>query len=140
MKFSEMPYQRPDVAALKEEMTALTERLKTAEDYASARAAFLEMDKRSRNVDTLVTLVSIRNSIDTRDKFYDEEMQFWNGAMPELEEYAQLWTEALLQSPFRPDFEAEFGKIIFTNAEISAKTFSPEIIAAAAGKRARESV
>lgn len=128
MKFSEMPYARPDLEALKAELTALTERLKTAEDYSAARAAFLEMDRRRRNVETLVTLVSIRNSIDTRDKFYDEEMQYWNGAMPELEEYMQLWTEALLKSPFRADFERDYGKIIFTNAELSAKTFSPEII------------
>ena len=123
-----MPYARPDLEALKAELTAITGRLKTAEDYSAARTAFLEMDKCRRNFETLITLVSIRNSIDTRDKFYDEEMQYWNGAMPELEEYLQLWTEALLKSRFRTDFEREYGKIIFTNAELRAKTFSPEII------------
>ena len=128
MKFSDMPYARPDVAALKEEMTALTQRLQEAKDYPAARAAFLEMDSLSRRAETQITLASIRHSIDTRDKFYDDEMQFWNGVLPELEEYSQLWTEALLKSAFRPDFEAEYGKIIFTNAELSAKTFSPEII------------
>ena len=123
-----MPYKRPDLETLKAQITALTERLKSAEDYAAARAAFLEMDTLRRHVGTQTTLVSIRHSIDTRDPFYDDEMQYWNGAMPELEEYQQLWTAALLESAFRTDFETEFGKIIFTNAEISAKTFSPEII------------
>lgn len=40
MKFSEMPYERPDMSALKEQFTALTERLQNAPDYAAARAAF----------------------------------------------------------------------------------------------------
>ena len=128
MKFSEMPYQRPDLETLKAEITALIARLDKAAGYAEAREAFLEMDQLRRHAETQITLVSIRNSIDTRDKFYDEEMEYWNNAAPELEEYIQSWTDALLRSPFRPEFEAEFGKIIFTNAEISAKTFSPEII------------
>ena len=41
MKFSEMKYERPDLAAVKDELHALTERLKAARDYAEAREAFL---------------------------------------------------------------------------------------------------
>ena len=39
MKFSEMPYERPDMSTLKEQFAALTERLQNAPDYAAARAA-----------------------------------------------------------------------------------------------------
>ena len=77
---------------------------------------------------TQTTLASIRHSIDTRDKFYEDEMNFWNAEIPELQAYVQQWTEALLESPFRPDFSKEFGEIIFTNAELDRKSFSPEII------------
>ena len=48
--------------------------------------------------------------------------------MPELEEYLQQWTMAMLESPFRPDFSKEYGDLMFVNAEISLKAFSPEII------------
>ena len=48
--------------------------------------------------------------------------------MPELQEYMQNWTMAMLASPFRPDFSAEYGDLMFVNAEIELKTFSPEII------------
>ena len=34
----------------------------------------------------------------------------------------------MLASPFRADFERDYGRIIFLNAEIDLKTFSPEII------------
>ncbi len=128
LKFSEMPYERPDVEALKAQMTALTERLKNAGDYGSAKAVFLEWEKLEKHADTLGTLVSIRHSIDTRDEFYDAEETFWNGAWPEVREYMQNWLDAMLDSPFRPDFEAEFGGPYFLNAEIARKSFSPEII------------
>ena len=123
-----MQYTRPDLEAVKSEITALIGALNGAEDYAAAREAFLAMDKLNRRVQTQITLVSIRHSIDTRDEFYDAEQTYWNGKLPELEEYTQQWTDALLKTPFRKEFAAEYGEIIFTNAEIQRKTFSPEII------------
>ncbi len=128
MKFKEMPYARPDVEALKTELTALTERLRAAKDYAAARAAYLEMETLSKHMQTQAVLCSVRHSIDTRDAFYDAEEKFWNATEPELQVYTQAWTKALLESPFRADFAAEYGEIQFVNAEIQLKTFSPEII------------
>ncbi|MBQ4425973.1 MAG: M3 family oligoendopeptidase [Lachnospiraceae bacterium] len=128
MKFSEMPYKRPDPEAVKSELAALTERLKNAADYAEARAVFLEKEEKEKEVDTMGTLAYVRHSIDTRDEFYDEEIEFWDEVGPEFEEYEQAWIDAMLESPFRKDFEAEYGDLLFVNAEIAKKTFSPEII------------
>ena len=128
MKFSEMPYSRPDAEALKAELTSLTQRLKGAADYESAREAFIEKDKLSRHLDTMGSLANIRHSVDTRDAFYDEEVKFFNKAYPELEEYMQNWSAAMLESPYREDFSREFGDLMFVNAEIALKAFSPEII------------
>ena len=128
MKFSEMQYARPDFEQLKASAAALTERLKGAASYEEAKAAFLEKEAFSKHLNTAVTLVSIRHSIDTRDEFYDGEMKFWNAAGPELQEYEQAWTTAMLESPFRKEFEAEYGDLMFVNAEMQLKTFSPEII------------
>lgn len=128
MKFSEMLYQRPDLEQLKQQLTDLTNRLSAAQCYEEAKQIFLEKEACEKHFSTMATLANIRHTIDTRDSFYDSEMQFWNGAMPELEEYAQAWTMAMLHSPFRPEFSAEYGDLMFKNAEISLKTFSPEII------------
>ena len=128
MKFREMPYERPDLEALKTKYAEFTERLKAAADYSEAKAVFLEMETFDKHVNTLANICSIRHSIDPRDKFYDEEEQFWNAAGPELQEYEQRWTAALLASPFRADFVRDFGEVMFLNAEIALKTFSPEII------------
>ena len=128
MKFTEMPYTRPDMEAVKANAIAYTARLREAPDYATAKAVFLEYQKAQKHLMTLTTLAEVRNSIDTRDEFYDAEVKYINAAMPEVQEYAQGFTAALLTSPFRADFEAEYGDLMFVNAEIALKSFSPEII------------
>ncbi len=128
MKFSEMPYERPALDDMINKVKELTEALKAATSYEEARKVFIEMDQETRHVMTQSTLASIRHSIDTRVEFYKEEYKYWNQAMPQLQEYLQQWTLTLMQSPFRKEFEEEFGAILFTNAELQLKSFSPEII------------
>ena len=128
MKFKDMPYQRPDVEAAKQWLAAQTEKLKAASSYEEAKALFLEVEEESKHLETMAVLVSTRHSIDTRDEFYDAEEKFIDNAMPEFQQYQQAWTMALLESPYRADFAAEYGDLMFVNAEIQLKTFSPEII------------
>ena len=64
MKFSEMPYSRPDAEGIKKQIAALTERLKAAKTYEEAKAVFLENEELGSHVNTLGTLVSIRHSIE----------------------------------------------------------------------------
>ena len=128
MKFSQMPYERPDLEAVKAQLNEFNERLAKAESYESAKAVFLERETYEKHADTMESLVSIRHSIDTRDEFYDEEMKFWNTSGPVLEEYRQEWNKAMLESPFRPQFEEEYGNVMFIKAEMAKKTFAPEII------------
>ena len=128
MKFSQMVYERPDLEKIKQQLTELTDSLEKAESYEEAKKVFLEEDVFCRHVETLSTLANIRHTIDTRDLFYDEEMNFWNGAEPVLKEYLQKWNETLLNSRFRPEFEKEYGTLMFVKTEMELKTISPEII------------
>ena len=128
MKFSEMTYTRPDPEAVKKTLADLTERLKNAKSYEEAKALFLEKEEEEKVVGTMGTLASVRHSIDTRDAFYEEENNFWDSFGPEIAEYEHEWTEAMLASPFRKDFAEEYGDLMFVNAELDQKAFSPEII------------
>ena len=128
MKFKEMQYERISVESIAEAEKRLTQALREAKSFAEAEAAFLEEDQLSRHISTMSALANIRHSIDTEDKFYDAEESYWNNAWPQIQEYSQAWTEALLASPFRTEFEKKYGSIIFKNAELALKTFSPEII------------
>ncbi len=128
MKFSEMPYTRPDIEGAKAKLAELTAALTAASDFEAADKLFLEMEKESAEIETLISIANIRHDIDTNDEFYDKEVEYLDAALPELQEYTQKWTLALLASPFRADFEAKYGSLMFVNAEMALKTFSPEII------------
>ena len=128
MTFSQMPYQRLDTEELKKDLETLVNSLREAKDYSRARELFMEKERLLKHISTQSTLAQIRHDIDTRDAFYEEESRFWNQAMPELEEYFQAWTLAMLESPLRAEFTEEFGDLMFINAEIALKTFSPDII------------
>ena len=128
MKFKEMKYIRPDVDVVKAEMDSVIERFQAAEDYKHARDAFLDMEKIAAHASSMFNLASIRHSIDTRDEFYDQENDYMDEKSPELAEYEVKWKQALLDSPFRKDFEEEYGEISFINAELQARSFKPELI------------
>ena len=128
MKFKDMPYERISVESIKEEMKALIQKLKEAKDFEEAEALFLENEKLQGHVFTMCNLALVRHSINTEDKFYDEEQNYWNNAYPQIQEFNQEWTKALLESPFKDNFAKKYGNIMFLNAEIDLKTFSPEII------------
>ncbi|MBQ1292186.1 MAG: M3 family oligoendopeptidase [Lachnospiraceae bacterium] len=129
MKFKEMPYTRPDLKQVTDRMEEMTKALAEASSYEEARAVFLKWDEEERHLDTMQELATIRHTIDTRDPFYDAEDTWWNNASPQIQEYAQKWLDELLKSPYRQQLSEEFGDLVFINAEIARKCFSPEIIA-----------
>ena len=88
-KFTEMKYERPDFDALKEAIKEYTKKFSEAKDYAEAKAVFLEKEECEKHINSQFTIASIRNSIDTRDEFYDAEMKVWYAVIPEIEEYMQ---------------------------------------------------
>ncbi|MBR1763191.1 MAG: M3 family oligoendopeptidase [Eubacterium sp.] len=128
MKFSEFEYKRPNKDEIIESVKKLTKKLEEAVSYNEAKAVFLEYQELAKKFETLSNLATVRHSIDTRDEYYDNEVKFWNAAFPEIQEYLQLWTNAMLKSKFKEDFAEEYGDIVFINAEIELKTFSPKII------------
>ncbi len=128
MKFSEMPYERPDIDALKEKITSLTEIMENAADFSEADAVFREINGVETYIETVNAIVYIRHTVDTLNAYYDREQKFIDENMPVLVEYMQKMTLALMKSPFRADFEKKYGELLFTKAEMETKTFSPKII------------
>ena len=128
MKFKDMPYERPNPNEVKAKIAEFIEREKAASNYEEAKAVFLEQEKEAKHIMTMANLASIRNSINTKDAFYEEEQSFWDQFEPEIQEYMMKWNDVLLESPFRKDFEEEYGEIVSLNAEIAKRAFTPEMV------------
>lgn len=128
MKFSEMPYVRPDMDKVKAELNACAEKIRTADSVEAQIAAFDEASELSKDLMTTGSIAYVRNTINTADKYYDTEREFFDQAGPELEESLQAINIALLDSPYRKELEAHYGSLLFKNLEISRRSFKPELI------------
>ena len=128
MKFSEMPYVRPDMDKVKAELNACAVKIRTADSVEAQIAAFDEASELSKDLMTTGSIAYVRNTINTADKFYDAEREFFDQAGPELEESLQAINIALLDSPYRKELETHYGSLLFKNLEISRRSFKPELI------------
>ena len=128
MKFSEFQYTRPDLSAVRARCEEICAKIEAACCAQAQISAYDEFEALRREVETDLTIAYVRHSIDTRDEFYDQENEFSDEAGPQLEEMFQKINLALLGSKFRPELEEHFGKLLFTNMEISVRTFKPEIL------------
>ena len=128
MKFTEMPYERPDLEGFKETSNRLLERITSAASAQEQIDAYLEFEKLEKAVNTACSLAYVRHTINTKDAFYDGENSYVDEISPALQEKSQKINLALLASPFRPALEERFGKLLFTNLEISVRAMKPEIM------------
>ncbi len=132
MKFSEMPYTRPDINILKQELCSVKDMILTAPDAATAAAAYKKAEALSMEYSTAASLCSVRHTIDTRDEFYEAENDFFDENGPVVSELLNGINRALLSSPFRCELEKELGELLFVNTEIAVRSFSSEIVELAA--------
>lgn len=128
MKFSQMPYTRPDLTELKVQVERTVARMDAATTAQEQLDAYYAYEKVSNSVLTMVNIAHIRHTIDTRDPFYAAEQDWVDGMMPQLKALEQQIGQALLRSPFRKELGAALGDILFTNMEIAVRSFKPELM------------
>ena len=128
MKFQDMPYERPDIEKVKQELLDLNKAMFNARSSQDAEQIFLAKDRLEKHVMTMNQLAQIRQDINTNDEFYVNEVRFWNKALPELEEVLAKFNETLVFSLFRVGLSKKYGSIVFENAELDMKAFTPELV------------
>lgn len=128
MKFSEMPYSRPDVEGLKAKLNEIAKRIENATSAEEQITAYDESAALDRDFMTAGSIAYVRNTINTADAFYDGEREYLDEVMPELEGVAHKVASALLDSSFRKELEEHYGTLIFKNKEIARRSFKPELI------------
>ena len=128
MKVSEMPYKRITVEEVKEQAEKIIEKIKAAKSAEDLKAARDEYNKISEDVETACALANCRFTLNTRDEFYNGEMDYYDNAMPLLAEIENEYKKAVLDSPHRAEAEKLINPRVFKGFEMSLKTFSPEVI------------
>ena len=83
-KFSTLEYKRPDLEARRTQLAQWKAAVQHAEDYAALRALMLEIDRETCELFTQYSIAHIRHTLDTRDEFYEAEIQYLQDTLPTL--------------------------------------------------------
>lgn len=128
MKFKDYKYTRPDMEKVEEAFDEALAIFKAASSAEAQIQAIKEINRIRNGFESLVELVQIRHSVDTTDKFYEDENNYMDEVSPHAEALINKYYEALVTSPYKDAIKKEFGEQIFKIADMILKTFKPEII------------
>lgn len=128
MSFKDFKYTRPDYEKIKEQLMGMIDKIKNAESADEVKGIIDNINVVRNTIETMATLASIRHTIDTNDKFYDEERNYWDEYSPHYESLNAEFYKAIVDSKFRPELEKEYGSQFFKIAEYNLKSFDSKII------------
>ncbi|MFS0861819.1 M3 family oligoendopeptidase [Fredinandcohnia sp. 179-A 10B2 NHS] len=128
MNFNDYQYVRPNMDEVNQTFNEALERFKNAENPADQDQAMKDIIAIQRRVDTAFNLCYVRHTIDTNDEFYKQEQDYLDEIQPLVQGLTTSYYEALVNSKFRVELEAKWGKHLFNFADTQLKTFSPEVV------------
>ncbi|MBO4679928.1 MAG: M3 family oligoendopeptidase [Lachnospiraceae bacterium] len=128
MKFSQMPYERADFDKLREELVKLTEEMKNAKSGKEAFEINQKVTKAFEHAHTMSTICHIRHDIDTADKFYETEQEYYDEMWPTMNEVNVEYKKALFNCPYRDYLVEKLGPVTFKNMELEMRSFTPEMV------------
>ncbi len=126
--FDTIQYLRPDVAAVEAEIKKLTVQVQNATCYAQVKEAILASDKATEEMETMITVAHIRNTLNTTDAFYEEEMAWIQQTLPVARMTFAAFTKALAESPFAAEIDADLGPEYLTACRRELASFNEKLV------------
>lgn len=128
MLFSEITYQRPDLTHYEETFQQANQQFAEAADYPAAKKALEKLNHLRGEMAKNMKLAYIRHSIDTKDRFYRAENDFWDHHAPLVDQIHNHFYASLLASSFRKQLEADFPATLFLFAEDQLRLLDDSVI------------
>src|SRR5438552_2125802 len=128
MKFSEMAYQRPDLEKVENDFNELLAKFDSAKNAGEQTEILSRINELKNEFSTYASIASVRNSIDTTNKFYEAEQEFFDSNEPIIKDLHIRFYKALGSSRFKDELQKQFGNQLFKLADVSLKTFDTSII------------
>src|SRR5258708_21755432 len=98
MKFSEIKYERPDLDSLKIRIGNLLNQFKSASDSEEQYQIFEAIYRERAHFETMSNVASVRHTIDTSVKYYEEEQKFFDLNYPAYQDLVTQFYKALIAS------------------------------------------
>ena len=112
MKFSEMPYQRPDLDAVLTGCADLAARLAAAADGEELVRLYREENDFLAHYRTAQVLANIHYTLDTRDEYWTAEQDWFDANGPLVANAETNIARAILSNPHADALEKAFGSTV----------------------------
>jgi M3 family oligoendopeptidase len=128
MKFSEFQYQRPEMQQVEAKFATFLEKFNSAGSFEEQDVAMEAINQLRSEYESMGQMAYVRHTIDTNDEQYKEEQDYFDETQPIYQGLITKYYQSLVDSKYRNELEEKWGKQLFNMAELSLKTFSPEVI------------
>ncbi len=128
MKFSEMEYQRLDLDVLRQKANTIIEEFETAQSGAAQFEVHKKYYALKDEVATTVIIARIRHDIDTADEFYNQENNYYDEILPEIQNLEMMYLRKVYESPYRDYLEEKIGKVAFANMDVRLHAIDEKIL------------
>lgn len=128
MKFSEYKYERPNIDSLVNKANTIIESINKEQNVERLIALITEYKKMESSYATNLEIANIRNSINTKDSFYDAEIEYLSEEGPKFTNASVKFQKALVEHPLRRELEKHYGTYWFKKMEMGLLTFKEEIM------------
>jgi len=127
-KFSEIKYVRPDFKQVKKQISSCLNEMKKANDYATFKQKYKEIEAILCENMTMTTVAHIRGDLDKSDKFYEEENKFLNKAGASLGLSMIKVMKFVANCKFEKEINEDYGPFMLQDMKIQQKLMSPKIL------------
>ncbi len=128
MKFSDFTYKRPNIEEIQSRFGQLLHNFNAANNVAEQSDCMKQINQLRSEFDTMLNIASIRYSIDTTNKEFEEEQNFFDTYTPVFASLQNDFYRALIKSPFKSELQQKWGQQLFDIASLSLQTFSDAVI------------
>lgn len=128
MHFKDMKYARPDMDTVRKEMKALMTDFENAGTFEEQDEVIQKINELRIDFNSMRTLAFINYSVNTADEKFTEEQDYFDDKFPEYSELISDYYRLLVNSQFRNEIEAKYGKQLFNVAEMMLKSINSAVV------------
>lgn len=128
MKFNEYNYERPNLEVLTQQYHSYIEQLKESKDVDEFMDIFKEVNQLRSHVTTMMTLSSLRYTINTADEFYMKENDYWDENSPYYQQLDTRLYKVILESELLDELKQRIPAPFFGIIDCQLKCFDDAIL------------
>ena len=127
VKFKDLKYERYTIDRLRAEVEPQIAAVENAQTFADALKAREKANEAFGHFATMSALSYARYSLDTRDKFYTGEVEYYDENSPYMQDLGARIGKAFAEGKFKKDVEA-MSPALVKSIENTLKANAPEIM------------